>query len=323
MPHDGIMVAAGSPPGNPLARILLELGAVPAWLDGLEGATLEEALIQVREVVDRTESLFAGGLRRFDTSGEYAADGAIGIVPWLRWKCRLSAGAAAERVGIARQLDHLPKTEEAFARGELSYQHVAVMARTAEHVGAAAVRKAEVSLLNAAETMDPGQFVGVAKNFEHRVDGAGPRPQLIIRATVETLAGIPGAPAGELEGGSTVPAETVQRLACDSAISRIIAKGELDFEITRASRSIPPATRRALAARDHHCVAQSCDRQPSWCDGHHRQFWTNGGPTTLPNLVLLCRPHHRMVHEGGFQLRPAADGRWILIRPVAAHARSA
>jgi len=404
VPHDGIMVAGGSRPGNPLARILVELGAVPAWLDGLEGATLGEALIQVREVVDRTESLFAGGLRRFDTSGEYAADGAIGIVPWLRWKCRLSAGAAAERVGIARQLDHLPKTEEAFARGELSYQHVAVMARTAEHVGAAAVRKAEASLLKAAETMDPGQFVGVAKNFEHRVDaagalaetnrayerrylhigdpvdglvrldglldaeagatvrtalnpfmkpgkaddrtagqrladallelckqrpsgksgdGAGPRPQLIIRATVETLAGIPGAPAGELEGGSTIPAETVQRLACDSAISRIIAKGELDFEITRASRSIPPATRRALAARDHHCVAQSCDRQPSWCDGHHRQFWTNGGPTALPNLVLLCRPHHRMVHEGGFQLRPAADGRWILIRPVAAHARSA
>src|SRR2546426_6925192 len=47
------------------------------------------------------------------------------------------------------------------------------MARTAEHVGAAAVRKAEASLLKAAETMDPGQFVGVAKNFEHRVDAAG------------------------------------------------------------------------------------------------------------------------------------------------------
>ena len=398
------MVPAGSRSGNPVTRVLEALGDVPAWLDDLEGAALGEGLIELRDVVDRTESFFAGGLRRFDKSGDYAADGAIGIVPWLRWRCRLSASAAAERVGIARQIEQLPKTEEAFARGELGYQHVAVMARTAEHVGAAAVRKAEASLLKAAETMDPGQFVGVAKNFEHRVDaagalaetnrayerryfhigeavdglvrldglldaeagatvrtalnpfmkpgkaddrtagqrladallelckqrpsgknadGAGPRPQLIIRATVETLAGIPGAPAGELEGGSTVPAETVQRLACDSAISRIVAKGELDFEITRASRSIPPATRRALAARDHQCVAQSCDRQPSWCDGHHRQFWTNGGPTTLPNLVLLCRPHHRMVHEGGFELRRAADGRWALIRPVAAHARSA
>src|SRR5256886_8989056 len=155
MPHDGIMVAAGSRPGNPLARFLFELGPVPAWLDGLEGAALGEALIQVREVVDRTESLFAGGLRRFDTSGEYAADGAIGIVPWLRWKCRLSAGAAAERVGIARQLDRLPKTEEAFARGELSYQHVAVMARTAGHVGAGGAPEAQAPLLKAGGNQEP------------------------------------------------------------------------------------------------------------------------------------------------------------------------
>src|SRR6184192_1062748 len=376
---------------------------IAACVQEAEGPRLGELLILIREAgVDPLEAAFATGVRRFARSGEYAADGALSVTAWLKWKCKLSGGAAAERVEIGRQLERLPKTEEAFARGDLGYQHVAVIARTAENVGAAAVRTEERNLLNAALTMDPGQFTTVAKNFEHRVDaagalaeanrayqrrflhvgdpqdgvvridglldaeggatvraalaaqmkpikdddrthgqrcadalvefcrqgsgskrdGSGPRPQLIIRATVETLAGIPGAPAGELEGGSTVPAETVQRLACDSAISRIIAKGELDFEITRASRSIPPATRRALAARDHHCVAQSCDRQPSWCDGHHRQFWTNGGPTTLPNLVLLCRPHHRMVHEGGFELRRAADGRWALIRPVAAHARS-
>src|SRR5207247_2935691 len=58
-------------------------------------------------------------------------------------------------------------------------------------------------------------------------DGAGPRPQLIIRASLDTLAGTRGAPAGELEGGGTVPAETVQRYACDSAISRITGQGEL------------------------------------------------------------------------------------------------
>src|SRR5207249_5667279 len=62
------------------------------------------------------------------------------------------------------------QTEKAFASGQLAYQHVAVMARTAEHVGAAAVHKAEGSLLRLAETMDPGQFTGVAKTFEHRVD---------------------------------------------------------------------------------------------------------------------------------------------------------
>ena len=66
---------------------------------------------------------------------------------------------------------------------------------------------------------------------------------------MDTLAGTPGAPAGELEWGATVPAAAVQRLACDSAITRITSRGELDAEISHASHTIPPGTRRALVAR--------------------------------------------------------------------------
>ncbi len=266
-----------------------------AWIRDAEGDALGEGLIQIREAgIDPLEAVFAIGVRRFDKSGEYKADGALSLTAWLRWKCKLSGGAALERVEIARQLEKLPKTEAAFANGDLGFQHVAVLARTAEHVGVAAVRKEEANLLQAAKTMDPGQFTTLAKNFEHRVDaagalteanrayerryfriaepvdglvrldgvldveggailrgalqkfmqpvkddarnygqrgadalvelgrqggsgskrdGAGPRPQLIIRASLDTLAGTPGAPAGELDGGGTVPAETVQRHA--------------------------------------------------------------------------------------------------------------
>jgi hypothetical protein len=398
------MAASAGRTGPPLAETQAVVKLWAAWFRQADGPDLGEGLIKVREAgIDSLEAVFAEGLRRFDQSGEYAADGAVGIVPWLRWKCKLSGGAAAERVTISRQLEQLPQTQKAFARGDLGYQHVAVLARTAEHVGAEAVRKAEPTLLKSAETMDPGQFTGVAKNFEHQVDaaaalaeanrayerrylhvsepidglvrldgvidaeggsiitsalnagmlpakaddrspgqrrmdtlveicrrpggkhadGAGPRPWLVIKASLETLAGAAGAPAGEVVGGSPIPAETVRRIACDSAISRITGASELEYEVTRASRTVPPATRRALAARDHHCVAESCDRPPVWCDGHHRQHWTDGGPTTLANLVLLCRPHHRMVHEGGFHLRRRADGRYALIRVVTPCARSA
>src|SRR5260370_12251392 len=135
---------------------------------------LGEALIQIRESgIDPLEAGFASGVRRFDKSGEYKADGALSLIAWLKWKCKLSGGAAAERVEIARQIEKLPKTEAAFADGHLGYQHVAMIARTAEHVGAAAVRKEEGRLLQAAQTHDPGQFVGVTKNFEHRVDAEG------------------------------------------------------------------------------------------------------------------------------------------------------
>ena len=382
------------------------IGNYAAAMRDADGTSLGEGLIQTREAKDRLESIFAEGLRRFDKSGEYVAGGALDLVAWLRSNCKLSGGAAAERVGIARQLEQLPKTEAAFARGELGYQHVAVLARTAEHVGVAAVQKAEASLLKAAETMDPGLFTGVAKNFEHRVDaaaalaeanraherrylhvgepldgmvrldglldaeggailrtaldarmlpgkdddrtpgqrradalvelcsrkasestsGAGPRPHLVIRASLDTLLGTPGAPAGELEVGGSVPAETVRRLACDAALTRITGRCELEAEISHAARSTPPSTRRAVEARDRHCVAGRCDRPPQWTDCHHLHHWIQGGATILSNLVLLCRRHHRMVHEGGWGLRRAGHARWGLVPPmklVAAHARSA
>ena len=389
-------------------KLRVGVQAVSACVREADGETLGDALIQIREAgIDPLEAIFAIGVRRFDRSGEYKSDGALSLTAWLRWKCKLSGGAAMERVEIARQLEKLPQIGAAFASGDVGYQHVAVLARTAEHLGAAAVRKEEGSLLRAAQTMDPGQFTTVAKNFEHRVDaasalaeanrayqrryfhiaepvdglvrldgvldaeggatlrtalqpfmqpvkdddrsygqrcaealvelgrhggsgrkrdGAGPRPQLIIRASLDTLAGIKGAPAGELEDGGTVPAETVQRYACDSAISRITGQGELEHELNRASRTLPAPTRRALEARDRHCVFPGCTRPLNWCDGHHMVWWTRGGETALPNLALLCRPHHRMVHEENWRLVRHKDGRFSAIppaRPVMPHARSA
>src|ERR1700716_377135 len=148
--------------------------AVAACIQGADGPILGETLVQIREVgIDPLEAAFAIGVRRFDKSGEYKADGALSLTAWLRWKCKLAGGAAMERVEIARQLEKLPETQAAFAKGDVGFQHVAVLARTAEHVGAAAVRREEVKLLQAAQTMDPGQFTTVAKNFEHRVDAAG------------------------------------------------------------------------------------------------------------------------------------------------------
>jgi hypothetical protein len=407
MVHDRKVAVSGEHRETPISQLDAALERVAAWLRRIDGTTLGEGLIQVRERIDRTEAMFVDGVGRFDRSGEYAADGALSIVAWLKWKCKLSGGAAAERVTIAHQLNKLPQTVEAFARGDLGYQHVALIARTAEHVGAAAVRKAESSLLQAAQTHDPGQFAGVTKDFEHRVDaegslteanraysrrylhlgepqdgvvrldglldaeggavlrtalnpfmmpsqddertpgqrradalvelcrrgpggnradGAGPRPQLIITASIDTLAGVAGAPAARLESGATIPSATVQRLACDSAITRITGLGEFDHEISQASRSIPAATRRALAARDQHCVFAGCDRPPAWCDGHHLVFWTKGGPTTLPNLALVCQPHHRKLHEEGWTLERHMDGRFATIPPprrVMPSARSA
>src|SRR5437764_13126991 len=85
--------------------------AMATWIRGADGEGLGEGLIQIREAgIDPLEAVFATGVRRFDKSGEYKADGALSLAAWLRWKCKLSGGAAMERVEIARQLEKLPQT---------------------------------------------------------------------------------------------------------------------------------------------------------------------------------------------------------------------
>ena len=115
------MAATGDRLESARIRAVAAVDDYAAELRRVEGARLGEGLIETRALKDRVEAVFAEGLRRFDQSGEYVADGAIDLVAWLRSKCKLSGGAAAERVGIARQLQHLPQTSKAFATGELGY----------------------------------------------------------------------------------------------------------------------------------------------------------------------------------------------------------
>jgi hypothetical protein len=127
----------------------------------------------------------------------------------------------------------------------------------------------------------------------------GERPHLNVHAPLATLETRAGAEAAELDWGGVVSGETARRLACDAGVSRIITNGASEpLDVGRRTRSIPPALRRAVIARDRHCVAPGCDRPPGWCEIHHRQHWLDGGPTALSNLELRCHVHHRDEHEG-------------------------
>ena len=129
---------------------------------------------------------------------------------------------------------------------------------------------------------------------------------------------VPGQAALEDADGLRVSAETAKRMACDAAVvvMRHGADGSV-LDVGRKTRTIPPALRRALQARDRQCRFPGCHARR--CDAHHVRSWADGGPTRLDNLVLLCRRHHRAVHEEGFQvgMGPAGDTefRWPDGRP--------
>ncbi len=350
-------------------------------------ASIGEELKELFRHRNRCDAEIQRRLHRLDKTEAYAADGSLTAKAWLRWNCNLTHGQASDRVEVARQMQSLPVTTQALAEGDISYQHAALIARTAQRLGSLWPADAEEILVTAAKEVDPVRLCCATMQLRHCLepdgvldeatagddrrflhlnqtfggifvlngqfgsdDGAtlkaalmsvlrppadnddrspgqrradalidlarrqldsgtlpetgGQKPHITVVVEMTTLAKEPGAPAAEMEWSQTpIPAETARRIACDCAVTPVV-----HGEPYATSRVVPGAMRRALAARDKHCRFPGCDMPPAWTDAHHIQHWANGGPTRMFNPVLKCRRHHRLVHEGRWQLVRAGDG---------------
>jgi 5-methylcytosine-specific restriction endonuclease McrA len=152
--------------------------------------------------------------------------------------------------------------------------------------------------------------------LHHGIDPGAPgeRYQVVVHVDAPVLADAEAPGQSLLEDGARVPAETSQRLACDA--TRVVMRHDPDghlMEVGARTRTIPPAIRRALLHRDHGCRFPGCGAR--FGQGHHIRHWAHGGPTTLSNLALLCRRHHRAVHEEGYQVDRLTDGALRFRRP--------
>ena len=146
----------------------------------------------------------------------------------------------------------------------------------------------------------------------------GPHPASIqVTSSVETLLGLAGASAADMEFSLPISSKIVERLACDCSVTRVLLDSESAvIDVGRAKRVVSGPARRALAARDGTCRWPGCDRPASWTAAHHVVHWVHGGTTDLDNLILLCHRHHWMVHEGKWQLVRSDDGRMLAIPPT-------
>jgi hypothetical protein len=351
-----------------------------------------EDMQELRRIINGAEAEFTRRLRRYDKGGGYAATAALTAAAWLRWKCNFSPAAAAGRVAVARGLDDLPLATEAFADGDFSYPHAAMIARTAEKLGDKMEANAETIMVTAAKELDLGRLRVVTLKLQHfmdpdsvreeanesyerrflslsqtldgvfylngrldseggailqtalnalggpptaedrrppkqrradllvelarqQLDGGnlpevgGQRPHLAVTVSMATLANQPGSPAADLEWAQPIPAETARRLACDAAVTPVFFGSESNQpRADKTTRVISGSQRKALVVRDKGCRFPGCDRPVDWTDAHHLKHWADGGKTVMDNLVLLCRRHHRKVHEEGWQLGITADG---------------
>jgi hypothetical protein len=143
---------------------------------------------------------------------------------------------------------------------------------------------------------------------------AAERYQVVVHVTAETLAANDTGRC-ELDNGPGIALDTARRIACDSSLLHITeddAGNPLD--IGRKTRAVSPALRRALQSRDGGCRFPGCTHH-RFVDAHHIQHWADGGDTSIDNLVLLCRNHHRLVHEAGFGVERTADSQIRFSRP--------
>jgi hypothetical protein len=171
----------------------------------------------------------------------------------------------------------------------------------------------------------PDEAARVMKAFE--VAGSGNRADGAVALAEAALGGKPGGEggsvrspvevvvhvqAGDLEGrtelGDGISAEVSRRLLCDAGVVPILEdeRGKT-IDVGRKTRTIPAALRRALDARDGGCRFPGCSNRV-FTDAHHIEHWLDGGETSLDNTVLLCRRHHRYLHEHGFAVECAGDG---------------
>lgn len=133
------------------------------------------------------------------------------------------------------------------------------------------------------------------------------RARLVVHVDAVALSS-GGDGRSELEDGPVISPETARRLGCDAEVVTRIERDGLPISAGRRRRTVPPAFRRLLEARDDRtCCFPGCERRRH-LQAHHRRHWAHGGETSLDNLVLLCFHHHRLVHEGGYAIEDDRAG---------------
>ncbi len=211
------------------------------------------------------------------------------------------------------------------AARETLYQRARTQPACAEGAGVGMINKngsagpfpADVSLEPPTMTQQQADALALLAEtaLHHSIDPGAPgeRYQVVVHVDAAVLED-PDAPGQSVLDGTHVSAETCRRLACDA--SRVVMRHDADgkvVEVGARTRTIPPALRRVLQHRDRGCRFPGCGLP--FGQGHHIQHWANGGPTTLSNVALLCRRHHRAVHEDGYQVERLPDGALRFRRP--------
>ena len=238
------------------------------------------------------------------------------VCHWLQWQCGTNIGTAREKVRFTAEQGALIRKALEGAMSELFEEKrnepADISSETPQGVDPVVAQPHPIA------TRRADALERVAETFLAGEKGertGGDRYLVNIHTEVDTLTANGKGAESECEDCGNVSAETSRRMACDASVVHWHeTKSGEPLSIGRKSRSIPPAIRRAIKRRDGGCRFPGCTCS-KFVDAHHIQHWADGGETRMDNLVLLCKRHHRLVHEGGFDVQTLPDREIWFIYP--------
>ena len=355
--------------------------------DDLTPANHTDAIVQLQAMENAIKREKLAAIESYDRKEKWKADGVTSMASWLDGMLGQGRDTAHEEVRVSHALGELPKIDDAYRDGLLSWDQlraVSVFATPAtdEQLAGEARKFSAQQLRRMARRFKPvsrdeanddlrarsfqmwwdvsrsmlrlkGQLPGaegavlekaidriyrqLANTAGHSGEGFASREQLQADALVElasthiaadsdadratigvhvdvaVLAGEKG--MAELDRGQPICVETAQRLACNARWYVVVDGPDgLPLGIGKASRRIPAWMAREIRHRDGGCRWFGCGRN-GWIDIHHLVAWPKG-PTDMDNLLMLCRTHHRLVHEGGWKIIGDPNGELTFIAPT-------
>lgn len=120
---------------------------------------------------------------------------------------------------------------------------------------------------------------------------------------------------GRIEGAlDPVSMATIERYLCDTGAVPVAFDDDGQcVNVGRDQRLFTSRQRVALAVRDGGCLFVNCGRPPSFCEAHHINFWARDhGTTNLADGVLLCRRHHLLLHNNGWEIVRERGSYWLV-----------
>jgi len=278
------------------------------WRTGIDLGAAREKVRVAKALADLPR--VSGAMQRGEIS--YAKARALSRVATPENEAQLLdiayAGTASQVTRVARAWRQCDRIEEA---RDTERRHLGRSVTTWVDDDGMLVRRARL-------TPELGAVVQRALAADLDRGAAGDRYPVVlyVEAATSGLSASQASPHAVIElgdGGVNVSAETSRRLSCDASV--VVMREGPDrsvLDVGRKTRTVSTAIRRALTARDARCQFPGCAARR--CDAHHITHWADGGATSLDNLLLLCRRHHRLVHEGGCDVAREPNGVMFISR---------